>query len=148
MQPLEYFDISFCKISSRLVRSPPPHRGFCVADEPGKRVHWFPMGLLVSERKWRGWEWRNAANGRGAGWQKWRRNQGIVPLGRSRSSGHANTCKGIHVRIWSCESVREGLEERNDLVLLRIRQAKLTDGHVLIVGNLGFGPAVHLLDGP
>ena len=65
---------------------------------------------------------------------------------RYRVTGHARTCKDIDVGVRSRKSVREGLKERNDLVLLLITQAEITGGHVDIVLNFGHRPAGHFFD--
>jgi hypothetical protein len=62
------------------------------------------------------------------------------------TTGHALTREGIDVRIWCCETVREGLQEDHDQILLLIRQAEITDRHVDVVRDLGHGPAVHLFN--
>src|SRR6266850_1974613 len=74
----------------------------------------------------------------------------IIPLGRrrrirrTRGPGHARTRKGVPVGIRFRETVREGLQEGDDLVLLQVRQGEITGRHVEIVLHLGHWPAVHL----
>ena len=65
----------------------------------------------------------------------------FIALGRSRTSGHANSCKGISVGIRGCVAVRERFQKFNDLVLLGIRQAQFSDRHVKIIRYLGHRPA-------
>src|ERR1700736_2452000 len=66
---------------------------------------------------------RNAANRRRTSRKLRSRDEHLIPLGRRRTTLHASTCEGIDVGKRCREAVREGLEEGNDLVLLRIGQA-------------------------
>src|SRR5215472_7225079 len=67
-----------------------------------------------------------------------------VTLGGSRTTGQALTRKGIDVRIRRCETIRKCLQEAHDLILLLIRQTEVADGHVDVVRNLGYRPAIDL----
>src|SRR5712672_227891 len=95
---------------------------------------------------------RDAANIRRAGKlsQTKGRDEGLVTLGRRVTARHALTRKGIDVlvrtdgRVGRVETVRQRLHECYDLVLLLIRQAELTNGHVEVVRDLGHRPAIHL----
>ncbi len=62
-------------------------------------------------------------------------------------AGHANTGEGIAVGVRRRETVRECLQEGDDLVLFRIRQAEHTRRRVEIVWDLFHRPAGHPLDG-
>ncbi|MEA2542189.1 MAG: hypothetical protein QOH35_3555, partial [Acidobacteriaceae bacterium] len=67
---------------------------------------------------------------------------------RCRVTGRASTRIGIAVGVRGRETIREGLQERNDLVLLLIRQAEHPSRHVDGRGgrDLGRGPAAHFLN--
>src|SRR5580704_4808628 len=69
-----------------------------------------------------------------------------IALSRSRPPLHTGTRKGTNVGIRCREAVRERLQEGDDLVLLRIGQAKLTTSHIDIVRDLGHRPAVLLFN--
>src|SRR3984893_15997458 len=75
---------------------------------------------------------------------------GLIALGRCRltgQGGRALTGKGIDVlvsadgRVGRVETVRQCLQERYDLVLLRIRQAEGAGRHVDVVRGLWLRPA-------
>ena len=86
---------------------------------------------------------RDVADLAGTG-RKWRsRDQELITLSRGRTTAPASTREGITAGIGPGETIRECLQERNDLVLLRIRQAELANRHVDVVRDLGHGPAVH-----
>src|ERR1700738_112373 len=77
---------------------------------------------------------------------------GLIALGRCRltgQGGRALTGKGIDVlvsadgRVGRVETVRQCLQERYDLVLLRIRQAEGAGRHVDVVRDLWLRPAGH-----
>src|SRR5882762_2704628 len=121
------------------------HSRFCETDEPEEiRIRILVFAL---RNRWTRDRCR-AAHGRRAGWQRRSRDEESIALGRSRTTGHANTCKGVDVGIGSCEAVCKRLEEGNDLVLLRIGQPKHTDRHVLVVLDLRHRPAVYLFGFP
>src|SRR5467141_5098763 len=93
---------------------------------------------------------RHAADGRCAGRQRRSRDKEAVSLPRRRTirirggiARRANACKGVDVGVRSCEAVGERLEERNDLVLLRIAQPKHTNRHVDIVWDFRHRPTVY-----
>src|SRR5260370_18595002 len=97
----------------------------------------------------------DVADDRCAGWKCRSWNKGPITLPRRRTirvcwrvTGHARTRKGIDVGVRSCESVRECLQEANDLVLLLIGQAEIAGRHVKILPDLGHRPAVHFFDRP
>src|SRR5215469_12495652 len=71
------------------------------------------------------------------------RNKELITLGLSRSTGHASTRKGISVWVRSRVTVRECLQESNDLVLFLVRQTEITACHVDVVRDLRHRPAVH-----
>src|SRR5712692_2489449 len=112
---------------------------------------WASAHRHLSRNRFRSRQRRHAADGRCAGWKRRRRwYQKVVTLPRRRTiriregiACHANAGKGVDVGVRSREAVGERLEERNDLVLLRIAQAQLTNRHVKVVGNLGHRPAVY-----
>jgi hypothetical protein len=85
---------------------------------------------------------RDVADRRCARRKRRSRDQELIFLGLSRTTLHATTRKGIPVGIRSGETVRECLQEGDDLVLLLIRQAELTNRHVDVVRHFGLGPAV------
>src|SRR5260370_42203327 len=96
---------------------------------------------------------RDIADNRCAAWKCRSWGKGPITLPRRRTirvrcrvTGHARTRKGIDVGVRSCESVRECLQEANDLVLLLIRQAQIAGLHVKILLDLGHGPAVYFFD--
>src|SRR6266436_5877933 len=73
------------------------------------------------------------------------RDESLVALGRRRltgQGGRALTGKGIDVLVGTdggvgrVETIRQRLQERYDLVLLLIRQAEHTGGHVEVVQDL------------
>ena len=88
-----------------------------------------------ARRKWRGWDDARITLPR-------RRAIRV----RCRIAAHASARKSVTVRIRSCKSVGECFEERNDQVLLVIRQTEIAGGHVYIVLNLGQRPASNSLD--
>src|SRR6266478_7886921 len=71
------------------------------------------------------------------------RDQELVTLRRSRTTLHASTRKSIAVEVRPRETVRQCFQKFDDLVLLLIRQAKITAGHIDIVPHLWHGPAVY-----
>src|SRR5882724_9789469 len=87
---------------------------------------------------------RDTADVRCARRKRRSRDKELITLDRCQTSGHALTRKGIDVGVRCCETVREGLQEGHDQILLLIRQAEITDRHVNVVWDLGHGPAVHL----
>src|SRR6267378_1471252 len=95
---------------------------------------------------------RNTADLRCARRKRRSRNKPPVTLPRRRTirvrrrvTGHASTRKGIAVGVRGRETIREGLQEGHDLVLLLVRQGEITGRHVEIVRHLGHWPAVHFL---
>ncbi len=85
---------------------------------------------------------RDVADRRCAG-RKWRsRDQRLITLSFSRTAGHARPRKGIPVGVRSRETICQCLQKCNDLVLLLIRQAELTNRHVDGARHLGPRPAV------
>jgi len=110
-----------------------------------------PCVCVGGLRNRRNWNRRHAADVRCAGWKRRSWDKASVTLLRRRTigvgcriTGHASTRKLVTVGVRSCESVRECLQERNDLVLLLIGQAEIAGGHIYIVPNLGHRPAVYL----
>src|SRR6266480_5565691 len=89
---------------------------------------------------------RNAAHLRCAGRQRRSWNQELVALGRSRTTGHANSRKGIPVGVRSRKTIGERLQERDNLVFFFIGQTEITGGHIDIVRHLGPRPAVYFFD--
>src|SRR5437868_7311745 len=90
---------------------------------------------------------RKAADSRWAGRKRTRgRDKELITLGRSRTTGHANTRKGIPVGVRFRETIGERLEKRDNLVFFFIGQTEITNGHVDIVLHLGSGPAVYFFD--
>src|SRR5438067_1215983 len=89
---------------------------------------------------------RNAAHLRCAGRQRRSWNQELVALGRSRTTGHANSRKAIPVGVRSRKTIGERLQERDNLVFFFIGQAEITGGHIEIVPHLWPGPAVYFFD--
>src|SRR5713226_3276282 len=78
-------------------------------------------------------QWRCLADRRCAGRQRRSRDKFAIPLPRRRTIGicggvarHATTGKGVPVRVRCRETIRESLQEVDDLVLLGIRQAEIT----------------------
>jgi hypothetical protein len=67
-------------------------------------------------------------------------------LSGSITAGHASAGKGIDVGVRCRETVGEGLQKFNDLVLLNIRQVEIPDGHVLVLRDLGRRPTGYFLD--
>src|SRR5260221_12254464 len=90
---------------------------------------------------------RNTAYRRRAWRQRRRGNQEIIPLGCRGTARLAHTCKRVYIWKRSCETVRERLQEGDDLVFFRIRQVEHANRHVLIVLHLGHWPAVHFFGG-
>src|SRR4029077_20603281 len=66
----------------------------------------------------------------------------------SRTIRHASARKSITVSIRSGETIGECLQKCHDLVLLLIRQAEVTGGHVYVVPHFWHRPAVYLFDRP
>src|SRR6266404_7004230 len=84
------------------------------------------------------------------------RDESLITLGRCRltgQGGRALTGKGIDVLVGTdggvgrVETIRQRLQKGYDLVLLLIRQAEHTGGHVEVVQDLFHRPAVHLFRG-
>src|SRR6267378_4047911 len=91
---------------------------------------------------------RSLADSRCARWQRHRSgDERAIALGRSRTAGHTGAGKGTDVRIRCRETIRKRLQEGNDLVLLRIVQAEVSDRHVEIVRDLRHRPAVYFFHG-
>src|SRR5438105_3556730 len=87
---------------------------------------------------------RKAADSRWAGRKRPRsRDKKLVTLGRSRTTGHASTRKGIPVGVRSRETIGERLHERDNLDFFLIGQIEITNCHVDIVRHLGPRPAVY-----
>src|SRR5258707_3336142 len=101
------------------------------------------LRLAVALRNRRIGNRRNAADSLGTGRKRRSRNKELITLCLSRTTAHASPRKGIPVGVRSRETIRECLQEGHDLVLLLIRQAKITRGHVEIVLDLVHGPAVY-----
>src|ERR1700722_11530307 len=88
---------------------------------------------------------RSLANSRCARRQRHRSfDERAIALGVSRTARHTGTGKGADVRIRCREAIRERLQEGNDLIFLRRRQAEVSDRHVEIVRDLGHRPAIYL----
>src|SRR5260370_33240299 len=75
------------------------------------------------------------------------RDQELVTLGRGRTTLHASARKSIAVWVRPRETVRQCFQKFDDLTLLRIRQTKITGGHIAIVRHLWRGPAVYFFGG-
>src|SRR6266849_5508904 len=75
------------------------------------------------------------------------RDQRLVTLGRGGTTPHAGTRKSIAVGVRPRETVRQCFQKFNDLILLLIRQAKITAGHIDIVRHLWDRPAVYFFGG-
>src|SRR5438270_7311372 len=89
-------------------------------------------------------ERRKAADRRWAGRKRPRsRDKKLITLGRSRTTGHTSTRKGIPVGVRSRETVGERLQERDNLVFFLIGQAEITNCPVDIVRHVGPRPAVY-----
>src|SRR5437588_2465777 len=86
---------------------------------------------------------RDTADSRRAGGKRRSRDNGLITLRRSRATGHASAGVGIAVSVRSRETIRQRLQEDDELVLLVIRQAEITDRHVDVVRDLRHGPAVY-----
>ena len=69
-------------------------------------------------------------------------------MGRNRTTRHASARKSIAVSIRSGETIGECLQECHDLVLLLIRQAEVTGGHIYVVPHFWHRPAVYFFDRP
>src|SRR5438132_1048831 len=89
---------------------------------------------------------RNVADFRCAGRKGWSRDKKLITLGRSRTTGHASTRKGIPVGVRSRETIGERLQERDNLVFFCIGQTEITNCPVDIVRHLGPRPAVYFFD--
>src|SRR5436190_18812336 len=63
--------------------------------------------------------------------------------GRALTGESIDVFVGADGGVGRVETVRQGLQEGYDLVLLRIRQAESTGRHVDVVQNLGLRPAGH-----
>src|SRR5258705_4431790 len=88
----------------------------------------------------------NSADLRRAGRERLRsRDERLIPLRGRRPTGRASTGEGIAVGVRRGEAVRERLQERDDLVLLLIRQAEIAGRTVEVLRDLRPGPAVHFL---
>src|SRR5205807_8651103 len=74
------------------------------------------------------------------------RDKKLITLGRSRTTGHTSTRKGIPVGVRSRETIGECLQKCHDLVLLLIGQTEITNCPVDIVRHLGPRPAVDFFD--
>src|SRR6266566_1548388 len=85
----------------------------------------------------------NAADLRWAGRERRSRDKKLITLGRSRTTGHASTRKGIPVAVRPRETIGERLQDRDNLVFFLIGQAEHTGGHIDIVRHLGPRPAVY-----
>src|SRR5260370_41811378 len=68
-------------------------------------------------------------------------------LGWGRTTHDAGHCKSIAVGVRPREPVRQCFQKFNDLILLLIRQAKITAGHIDIVRHLWHRPAVYFFGG-
>src|SRR5437588_7593259 len=92
-------------------------------------------------------ERRKAADRRWAGRKRPRsRDKRLITLGRSRTTGHASSRKGIPVGVRFRETIGERLQERDNLVFFLIGQTETTGGHIDIVRHLGPRPAVYFFD--
>src|SRR2546421_4806040 len=90
---------------------------------------------------------RKAADSRWAGRKRPRsRDKKLITLGRSRTTGHTSTRKGIPVGVRSRETIGERLQERDNLVFFQIGQTEITNCPVDIVRHLGPRPAVYFFD--
>src|SRR5438132_6609264 len=89
---------------------------------------------------------RKVADFRCAGRKRRSRDKKLITLGRSRTTGHASTRKGIPVAVRPRETIGERLQERDNLVFFLIGQAEHTGGHIDIVRHLGPRPAVYFFD--
>src|SRR5437868_4949326 len=99
-----------------------------------------PNGVRTRER-------RKAADRRWAGRKRPRsRDKRLITLGRSRTTGHASSRKGIPVGVRFRETIGERLQERDNLVFFLIGQTETTGGHIDIVRHLGPRPAVYFFD--
>src|SRR6266446_5393746 len=118
--------------------------------------------LLALRNRLRSGERRYAADSRCAR-RQWRRSRDkeVVTLPRRRTigicggvAGHAATSKGVdvgvgtHAGVSRVKTVRKVLHDDHELVLLLIRQAKITDRHVDVVRDLGHRPAIYLFGRP
>src|SRR6266478_522435 len=113
-----------------------PMRPYFVRTRPS---HLFALPNRVWTR-----ERRKAADSRWAGRKRPRsRDKKLITLGRSRTTGHASTRKGIPVGERSRETIGERLQERDNLVFFCIGQIEITNCHVDIVRHLGPRPAVY-----
>jgi len=63
----------------------------------------------------------------------------LLPWVASRTARHTSTCKGTDIRIRCRETIRERLQERDDLVLLRIAQAQCPTVMSILLGTSGVG---------
>src|SRR5438874_9060387 len=89
-------------------------------------------------------EGRKAADSRWTGRKRPRsRDEKLITLGRSRTTGHASTRKGIPVGVRSRETIGERLQERDNLVFFCIGQTEITNCPIDIVRHLGPRPAVY-----
>src|SRR5260370_4231260 len=85
----------------------------------------------------------DAADSRCAGRKLRSRDKEVIALRLSRTAGHAGTRKGVPVWVRCRVTVRECLQEGNDLVLFLVRHAEIPGRHVDVVRDLGHGPAVY-----
>ena len=93
------------------------------------------------------WKGRNMADRGGTGRKGWSRDEQTFPGSRPN---HA-TCKprlGVAVEIRRGETVGQGLQECDDLILLSICQAQVAAGHIDIVRYLWHWRAVTLRSFP
>src|SRR5207245_1697594 len=88
---------------------------------------------------------RDATDLRRAGRKRRSRDEGIIALRGRRTPRHASAGKRIPIGVRCGEAVRERLQERDDLVLLLIRQAEIAGRTVEVLRDLRPGPAVHFL---
>src|SRR5437667_899724 len=88
---------------------------------------------------------RDATDLRRAGRKRRSRDEELVALRGRRATGHASPSKGVDVGVRRGEAVRERLQERDDLVLLLIRQAEIAGRTVEVLRDLRPGPAVYFL---
>src|ERR1700757_1502574 len=117
--------------------SRPPCIGYSLA-----RPSHPPLSVLL--RNGHSGEWWNVADNTRAR-RKWRsRDKELITLSCCHTACHAPTGIDILVRVRSRVTIRECLEESNDLVLFLIRQTEIADRHVLIVFDLRHRPAIDL----
>src|SRR5438105_8688308 len=71
---------------------------------------WTSLSLALRNRVRRG-QRLDTADRRCARRKRRGRDEELVTLGGSRTTGHALTGKGVDVRVRCCETIREGLQE-------------------------------------